>query len=195
MCIYLCFHPPEGATSSSTTQRHLVVPPQAHHFSFAIELRSIRNIKTEHHIKAFLRWKSSPIHCKCTSLWICWLKHIFSRYTYPFFGSAAPVMTQPPVEVRPHTEVNMPQSYCYFDFASIPQQMHDTFLRWAIIYILQSQDADFREQAHVRTPQHLLTTGNTSSENHFTEFIVDCGDSLIIVISFQELFQFLRNSS
>ena len=55
---------------------------------------------------------------------------VWCRYTYPFFGSVAPVMTQPSVEVRPNTEVAIPQGYCYFDFASQPQQLHDTFLRY-----------------------------------------------------------------
>ena len=52
-----------------------------------------------------------------------------SRYSYPFFGSAAPIMTNPPVEVRKNMEVFLPQSYCAFDFATMPQQLQDTFLR------------------------------------------------------------------
>lgn len=52
-----------------------------------------------------------------------------SRYSYPFFGSAAPIMTNPPVEVRKNMEVFLPQSYCAFDFATMPHQLQDTFLR------------------------------------------------------------------
>lgn len=51
------------------------------------------------------------------------------RYSYPFFGSAAPIMTNPPVEVRKNMEVFLPQSYCAFDFATMPYQLQDTFAR------------------------------------------------------------------
>lgn len=51
------------------------------------------------------------------------------RYSYPFFGSAAPIMTNPPVEVRKNMEVFLPQSYCAFDFATMPHQLQDTFFR------------------------------------------------------------------
>lgn len=52
-----------------------------------------------------------------------------SRYAYQFFGSAAPIMTSPAVEVKKNTEVFLPQSYCAFDFAALPNQLQDTFLR------------------------------------------------------------------
>lgn len=51
------------------------------------------------------------------------------RYAYQFFGSAAPIMTSPAVEVKKNTEVFLPQSYCAFDFAALPNQLQDTFLR------------------------------------------------------------------
>lgn len=54
---------------------------------------------------------------------------VFIRYSYPFFGSAAPIMTSPPVEVRKNMEVFLPKSYCAFDFATIPHQLQDTFFR------------------------------------------------------------------
>lgn len=57
---------------------------------------------------------------------VCWLHF---RYSYQFFGSAAPIMTSPPVELQRNTEVSLPQSYCAFDFAALPQQLQDTFLR------------------------------------------------------------------
>ena len=53
----------------------------------------------------------------------------FDRYTYPFFGSAAPIMTHPPVEARRGSEVLIPQSYCAFDFATSIQQLQDTFMK------------------------------------------------------------------
>ncbi|CAB1320216.1 unnamed protein product [Coregonus sp. 'balchen'] len=46
-----------------------------------------------------------------------------------FFGSAAPIMTNPPMEVKRNMEVFLPQSYCAFDFAALPHQLQDTFLR------------------------------------------------------------------
>lgn len=65
---------------------------------------------------------------------ICQVYHrtlffLLSRYSYPFFGSAAPIMTNPPIEVRKNMEVFLPQSYCAFDFATLPHQLQDTFLR------------------------------------------------------------------
>ncbi|KAJ7415747.1 Centrosomal protein of 120 kDa [Willisornis vidua] len=52
------------------------------------------------------------------------------KYSYPFFGSAAPIMTSPPVEIRKNMEVFLPKSYCAFDFATVPHQLQDTFFRW-----------------------------------------------------------------
>jgi len=60
----------------------------------------------------------------------------FIRYSYPFFGSAAPIMTSPPVEVRKNMEVFLPQSYCAFDFATVPHQLQDTFFRWQLAFFL-----------------------------------------------------------
>lgn len=38
-------------------------------------------------------------------------------------------MTNPPVELQRNMEVSLPKSYCAFDFAALPQQLQDTFLR------------------------------------------------------------------
>lgn len=54
------------------------------------------------------------------------------RYTYPFFGSSAPVMTSPPVEVRRHMEVLLPKSFCAFDFAASPQLLQETLARFEL---------------------------------------------------------------
>ncbi|XP_009869514.1 PREDICTED: centrosomal protein of 120 kDa, partial [Apaloderma vittatum] len=61
-------------------------------------------------------------------------------YSYPFFGSAAPIMTSPPVEVRKNMEVFLPQSYCAFDFATIPHQLQDTFHRLPLLVELWHKD-------------------------------------------------------
>ena len=63
------------------------------------------------------------VRCNC-NFTVCY------RYTYPFFGSAAPILTHPPVEARRGAEVLVPQSFCAFDFATTPQQIADTFNRW-----------------------------------------------------------------
>ncbi|MEQ2191614.1 hypothetical protein XENOCAPTIV_000060 [Xenoophorus captivus] len=52
----------------------------------------------------------------------------FCRYSYQFFGSSGPIMTNPPVELQRNMEASLPQSYCAFDFAALPHQLQDTFL-------------------------------------------------------------------
>ncbi|NWQ80441.1 CE120 protein, partial [Columbina picui] len=109
---------PVGASSSSepVSAQKIVIPPASHHFCFSIDLRSIRGLEV-----------GFPIHCVL-------------RYSYPFFGSAAPIMTNPPVEVRKNMEVFLPQSYCAFDFATIPQQLQDTFFRLPLLVELWHKD-------------------------------------------------------
>ena len=53
----------------------------------------------------------------------------FARYTYPFFGSSAPVMTSPPVQVQRGMEVLLPKSFCAFDFAASPRLLQETLTR------------------------------------------------------------------
>uniref|UniRef100_A0A8C9GX72 Centrosomal protein of 120 kDa n=1 Tax=Piliocolobus tephrosceles TaxID=591936 RepID=A0A8C9GX72_9PRIM len=91
--------------SEVASGQKIAVPATSHHFCFSIDLRSIHALEI-----------GFPINC-------------ILRYSYPFFGSAAPIMTNPPVEVRKNMEVFLPQSYCAFDFATMPHQLQDTFLR------------------------------------------------------------------
>ncbi|KAK2513448.1 Cep120 [Columba guinea] len=109
---------PVGASSSSepVSAQKIVIPAASHHFCFSIDLRSIRGLEV-----------GFPIHC-------------ILRYSYPFFGSAAPIMTSPPVEVRKNMEVFLPQSYCAFDFATIPHQLQDTFFRLPLLVELWHKD-------------------------------------------------------
>ncbi|KAF1487936.1 hypothetical protein FQV18_0002669, partial [Eudyptula minor novaehollandiae] len=109
---------PMGASSSSepVSAQKIVIPAASHHFCFSIDLRSIRGLEV-----------SFPINC-------------ILRYSYPFFGSAAPIMTSPPVEVRKNMEVFLPQSYCAFDFATIPHQLQDTFFRLPLLVELWHKD-------------------------------------------------------
>lgn len=69
---------------------------------------------------------SFTVKTQCHSCNKCLL---YFRYSYQFFGSAAPIMTNPPVELQRNMDVSLPQSYCAFDFAALPQQLQDTFLR------------------------------------------------------------------
>ncbi|NXF52305.1 CE120 protein, partial [Oceanites oceanicus] len=113
-----CQPNPVGASSSSepVSAQKIVVPAASHHFCFSIDLRSIRGLEV-----------GFPINC-------------ILRYSYPFFGSAAPIMTSPPVEVRKNMEVFLPQSYCAFDFATIPHQLQDTFFRLPLLVELWHKD-------------------------------------------------------
>ncbi|XP_078696322.1 centrosomal protein of 120 kDa-like isoform X2 [Branchiostoma floridae x Branchiostoma belcheri] len=109
----------DSAPSSVTTsQPYVSIPPAAHHFCFSLDLRSIQDVETS---------TSAPLY-------------IFLRYTYPFFGSAAPILTHPPLEIRRNMEVLLPQSFCAFDFASTPQQLQDTFTRIPIMVEVWHKD-------------------------------------------------------
>ncbi|NXO05142.1 CE120 protein, partial [Rhinopomastus cyanomelas] len=109
---------PVGASSSSETVsgQKILIPAASHHFCFSIDLRSIRGLGV-----------GFPINC-------------ILRYSYPFFGSVAPIMTNPPVEVRKNMEVFLPQSYCAFDFATVPHQLQDTFFRLPLMVELWHKD-------------------------------------------------------
>lgn len=95
----------------------LPIDPGAHHFCFSIDLRSISNLDV-----------TSPVNC-------------FLRYTYPFFGSAAPVMTSPPVQVQRNMEVLLPKSFCAFDFASSPVLLQQTLTRVPLIIEVWHKDS------------------------------------------------------
>ncbi|NXE48495.1 CE120 protein, partial [Casuarius casuarius] len=109
---------PAGASSSSepASAQKIVIPAASHHFCFSVDLRSIRGLEV-----------GFPINC-------------ILRYSYPFFGSAAPIMTNPPVEIRKNMEVFLPQSYCAFDFATTPHQLQDTFFRLPLLVELWHKD-------------------------------------------------------
>ncbi|XP_005069102.1 centrosomal protein of 120 kDa isoform X2 [Mesocricetus auratus] len=105
-----------NASEMVTSGQKIAVPATSHHFCFSIDLRSIHGLEL-----------SFPVNC-------------ILRYSYPFFGSAAPIMTNPPVEVRKNMEVFLPQSYCAFDFATMPHQLQDTFLRIPLLVELWHKD-------------------------------------------------------
>ncbi|XP_008050016.1 centrosomal protein of 120 kDa isoform X3 [Carlito syrichta] len=105
-----------SSASETASGQKIAVPATSHHFCFSIDLRSIHALEI-----------GFPINC-------------ILRYSYPFFGSAAPIMTNPPVEVRKNMEVFLPQSYCAFDFATMPHQLQDTFLRIPLLVELWHKD-------------------------------------------------------
>ncbi|XP_075692280.1 centrosomal protein of 120 kDa [Rhinoderma darwinii] len=126
--------------SESVSGQKIAVPPAAHHFCFSIDLRSISKIDA-----------GFPVNCML-------------RYTYPFFGSAAPIMTNPPVEIRRNMEVFLPQSYCAFDFATMPHQLQETFLRLPLLVEVWHKDKSAKDLLIGVARLHLsnvLTTEKT----------------------------------
>ncbi|XP_074650244.1 centrosomal protein of 120 kDa-like [Tubulanus polymorphus] len=106
----------DAVSQSSATQHHVSIPPQAHHFNFSIDLRLISNLDS-----------NVPLN-------------VYTRYVYPFFGSSAPVMTSPPVEVRKGMQVALPQSFCAFDFATTVKQLEDTFRTLPLVVEVWDRD-------------------------------------------------------
>ncbi|XP_078253137.1 centrosomal protein of 120 kDa [Rhinoraja longicauda] len=107
---------PATNESDSTSAPKISIPASAHHFCFALDIRSIAQLDV-----------TFAINC-------------IVRYTYPFFGTAAPIMTNPPVEVKKNMEVILPQSFCAFDFAAPPHQLQDTFLRLPLLIEVWHKD-------------------------------------------------------
>ncbi|KAJ8401639.1 hypothetical protein AAFF_G00379560 [Aldrovandia affinis] len=109
------------ASSVSVSAPKIAIPSSAHHFCFSVDLRSIRHMDV-----------GFPVNCTL-------------RYSYQFFGSVAPIMTNPPVEVQKNMEVFLPQSYCAFDFAALPHQLQDTFLRVPLVVEVWHRDLSTRD--------------------------------------------------
>ncbi|XP_035236274.1 centrosomal protein of 120 kDa isoform X2 [Anguilla anguilla] len=113
--------PEAPASSVSVSAPKIAIPSSAHHFCFSLDLRSVRDMDV-----------GFPVNCTL-------------RYSYQFFGSAGPIMTNPPVEVQKNMEVFLPQSYCAFDFATLPQQLQDTFLRVPLVVEVWHRDPSARD--------------------------------------------------
>uniref|UniRef100_A0A8D3AP07 Centrosomal protein 120 n=1 Tax=Scophthalmus maximus TaxID=52904 RepID=A0A8D3AP07_SCOMX len=111
-----------GASSVSVSAPKVSIPSSAHHYSFSLDLCSLGSLGLTHPVAATL------------------------RYSYPFFGSAAPIMTSPPVELQRNVEASVPQSYCAFDFAALPQQLQDTFRRVPLLVEVWHRDPSSRDQ-------------------------------------------------
>ncbi|CAF1224341.1 unnamed protein product, partial [Didymodactylos carnosus] len=76
----------------------------SHHFCLSIDLKSIRNVKTTH-----------PLYLYC-------------KYQYPFLGTSEPILTHPPILFeRYQQDLQLPHSFCTFDFACMWQQLIENF--------------------------------------------------------------------
>ncbi|XP_076859626.1 centrosomal protein of 120 kDa [Brachyhypopomus gauderio] len=128
------------ASSLSVSAPKVAIPASAHHYCFSMDLRSVRDLNV-----------GFPVTCTL-------------RYAYQFFGSAAPIMTNPAVEVKKNTEVFLPQSYCAFDFAALPNQLQETFLRVPLVVEMWHRDPSSRDfligTASIQL-SHLLTSEKT----------------------------------
>ncbi|XP_051277824.1 centrosomal protein of 120 kDa [Dicentrarchus labrax] len=126
-----------GASSVSVSAPKVSIPSSAHHYCFSLDLHSLGSLSLTHPIAATL------------------------RYSYQFFGSPAPIMTNPPVELQRNMEASLPQSYCAFDFAALPQQLQDTFLRVPLVVEVWHRDSTSRDQLIGRASiqlSHLLSS-------------------------------------
>nr|XP_039270701.1 centrosomal protein of 120 kDa-like isoform X1 [Styela clava] len=130
---------PISVTESSgltTTATHPVVPPQARHYRFSLHLKSIADLDL-------------PFTCNA-----------FIKYTYPFFGSAAPVLTNPPVEIPRNIQTTLPRSLCTFDFACTAPLLHNTFNSVPLIAELWHRDKESSDMliGAVAVPLPVLMT-------------------------------------
>ena len=89
--------------SLTTTDTHTNDANLVHHFKFSINIKSVSKLDL-------------PRVC-----------NLFVKYSYPFFGSSAPVMTKP-VEVKRNSETILPKSLCIFNFACTSLSLSNTFL-------------------------------------------------------------------
>nr|CAB3229864.1 centrosomal protein of 120 kDa [Phallusia mammillata] len=92
----------DQSNSLATTETHTDIPPPTHHFRFSLDIKTISKLQLPH---------------------AC---NIFVKYSYPFFGSYAPIMTSP-VQVTNQSEVIVPHSACAFDFACPVPLLMSTF--------------------------------------------------------------------
>lgn len=74
---------------------------------------------------------SAELHHYCFTLDMRWIRlsnidsiiYCFLRYSYPFFGSSAPILTHPVVEVQRNIQMPLPHGFCAFTFAATSQQV------------------------------------------------------------------------
>ncbi|MFT7797369.1 centrosomal protein of 120 kDa isoform X1, partial [Arapaima gigas] len=105
-------------TSVNNSGNKISIPASAHHYYFSMDLRSIKGMDV-----------GFPVNC-------------ILRYSYQFFGNVTPITTSPPVEVRKNMEVLLPKSFCAFEFAALPYQLQETFLRIPLVVEVLHRDTN-----------------------------------------------------
>lgn len=87
----------------TTTSSHLVAPQVQVHYSFSIEIQTLR-MKEHHQISVYV------------------------KYSYPFFGSSKPIFSGAPVPLHmKNQQVKLTEPFCQFDFACAPRQLENQF--------------------------------------------------------------------
>ncbi|CAG5086327.1 Oidioi.mRNA.OKI2018_I69.PAR.g11177.t1.cds [Oikopleura dioica] len=87
----------------TTTSSHLVAPQVQVHYSFSIEIQTLR-MKEYHQISVYV------------------------KYSYPFFGSSKPIFSGAPVPLHmKNQQVKLTEPFCQFDFACAPRQLENQF--------------------------------------------------------------------
>lgn len=127
----------ELSSEANPQSAHLVVPPQVHRYTFSIDLRGLELLGAQFIVQT----ASGPDDEPGVQTQIQAPFFVYMRYQYAFFGSAAPVFTYPPVEVSrvralQHSTILLPQSFCSFDFATLPSQLANALLKYNNCYIL-----------------------------------------------------------
>jgi len=90
------------SNSLATTETHTDAPQPIHHFRFSLDIKTLSHLHLPH---------------------AC---NLFVKYSYPFFGSFAPIITGVS-EITNQTETALPRSLCLFDFACPPPLLASTF--------------------------------------------------------------------
>uniref|UniRef100_H2YHU4 C2 domain-containing protein n=1 Tax=Ciona savignyi TaxID=51511 RepID=H2YHU4_CIOSA len=121
--------------SLATTETHTDVPGPTQHFRFSLDIKTISILALPH---------------------AC---NVFVKYSYPFFGSFAPVMTGP-VQVFNNSEVIVPRSMCVFDFACTQKLLQGTFRSLPITLEMWHRD---KETDDVLLGTSILTLGELIS--------------------------------
>nr|XP_002125886.1 centrosomal protein of 120 kDa [Ciona intestinalis] len=132
--------PPQMLTvednSLATTETHTDIPGPTQHFRFSLDIKTISVLALPH---------------------AC---NVFVKYSYPFFGSFAPVMTGP-VQVFKNSDVIVPRSLCVFDFACTHKLLTGTFRSLPITLELWHRDKETDDVllgTSILTLSELLTT-------------------------------------
>ncbi|XP_022245188.1 centrosomal protein of 120 kDa-like isoform X2 [Limulus polyphemus] len=114
------------------------------HFCFTLDLRSLQIMQN-----------IPKLYC-------------FLRYSYPFFGSSAPILTHPCVTVNPGSIVTLPHGYCAFNFATSIHQLHNTFTSIPLLVeVVQKDQMESKNDQSVGTARISLRAVLDSSASTF----------------------------